>query len=538
MSAIDYLKDRRIYTLIIIVVALALLDGYYALHGGIHLGIEFAGGTQIPVTLDHGVNTTEMASIVATLQARVSKFGLSQVTVEGVGNSTIYVIIPSVSGAEINQTVSIIDSQGNFVGVVNGQEAINGSGILKGSVEAVPPQQINGTVAWQVTFYISPQAAQKFSEAAFGQANQPLHLFLDRPTSAVVLINSSLLSKVGEASSGGAIGLSPAETLSDMQSALQLGNSTVPVLEISNNNASIQKTETYLRHNNNKYSKVITTQDISGLLISAISNHSLGNYTLIIVNQSQMTPSIAQISTQESTINAWPAVGLLSSPILAAGVTNGNVSNNYEINGYAPTNMSLTQQNAYASNQTKTITSILTGGALPVAVVVGTPTTIPPTLGTNFLDVSIIALALVVIAISIFITIRYRKIFLIAPILLTTFMELFIIFSIIGLVGTIDLSAVAGMIAILGTGVDAQVIITDEMLKRGSHEASGKTILGNAFYIVWIDALMLVVAMLPLFFSTSLVQVIGFSESTIIGAILGVLITRPAYGAIISRHYA
>ena len=537
MSAIDYIKDRRIYTLIIIVLVLAILDGYDAFHGGIHLGIEFAGGTQIPITLEHGVNTTEMASIIATLQARVSKFGLSQVTVEGVGNSTIYVIVPSVSGTEINQTVSIIDSQGSFTGVVNGQEAINGSGILKGTVQAVPPQQINGTVLWQVTFYLNPKASQAFSVAAFGQAEQPLHLFLDRPISAIVLVNSSLLANLGSTSSG-TLGVSQAQALSDMQSALQLGNSTIPVLTVSDSNASIQKTEKYLAQNKNRYSKVITTKDVMSLLGAAISNHSLGNYTFDIVNQSQIKPVITQITAQQSTVESWPAVGLLSSPVLAAGVTNGNVSNNYEINGYAPTNMTLAQQTAYADNQTKTITSILTGGALPVAVVVGTPTIIPPTLGTNFLNVSIIALALVVIAISIFITIRYRKIFLVAPILLTTFVELFIIFSIIGLVGTIDLSAVAGMIAILGTGVDAQIIITDEMLKKGSHEASGKTILGNAFYIVWIDALMLVAAMMPLFFSTSLVQVIGFSESTIIGAILGVLITRPAYGAIISRHYS
>jgi preprotein translocase subunit SecD len=537
MSLVAYLKDRRIYTLIIIIAALLLLDAYYGLHGGIHLGVEFAGGTQIPVTLDHGVNTTEMADIVATLQARVSKFGLSEVTVEGVGNSTVYVIIPSVSEQEINQTVGIIKSQGNFEGVVNGAEAINGSGILKGSVEAVPPQQVNNSVSWQVSFYISPQAAQQFSVAAFGQANQPLHLFLDRPTSAIVLVDSAILNKLGTGSSS-SFGVSAAQGLSDMQSALQLGNRTIPVLAVSNTTVSIQKTESYLSENRYKYSQVIATPNLNSGLLAAISNHSLGNYTLKLVNQSQMSPTIAQISTQESTVSIWPAVGLLSSPVLEPGVTNGNSSTNYEISGASPTNISITEQLAYAQNQTKTITSILTGGALPVAVIVGTPSVTPPTLGSNFLYVSIVALVLCVIAISIFIMIRYRKLFLVAPILLTTFMELFIIFSIIGLVGTIDLSAVAGMIAILGTGVDSQIIITDEMLKKGSHESSGRTILGNAFYIVWIDAALLVFAMLPLFFSTSLVTVIGFSESTIIGAILGVLITRPAYGAIISRHYA
>jgi preprotein translocase subunit SecD len=183
------------------------------------------------------------------------------------------------------------------------------------------------------------------------------------------------------------------------------------------------------------------------------------------------------------------------------------------------------------------IASILSGGALPVSIIVGSPGPIPPTLAKHFFKTSGIILIVAVVAVSLFIVIRYRRMFLIAPILITTLMELFIIGSIIGLVGTIDLSAVAGMIAVVGTGVDAQIIITDEVLARRGAQATAKMLLGNAFYIVWADALLLVVAMLPLFFSTSLVDVIGFSESTIIGALLGVLITRPAYGAIIEKHY-
>ena len=65
-------------------------------------------------------------------------------------------------------------------------------------------------------------------------------------------------------------------------------------------------------------------------------------------------------------------------------------------------------------------------------------------------------------------------------------------------------AAVAGMIAIVGTGVDAQIIITDEMLARRG-EATMHTVLGNAYYIIWADALLLCLAMMPLFFSTSLV---------------------------------
>ena len=119
----SYITDKRIIVLVIVFLALALLDVHY----GLHFGIEFIGGTQIPVTLEQSVNATEMSSIISTIQQRVSTFGLKQVTVEGVGSDEVYVTLPSVSSTEINKTASIIDSQGHFLGIVNGIQAINGS---------------------------------------------------------------------------------------------------------------------------------------------------------------------------------------------------------------------------------------------------------------------------------------------------------------------------------------------------------------------------------------------------------------------------
>ena len=186
---ISYLRDRRIIMLIIVFAALALLDVHY----GLHFGIEFIGGTQIPVTLEKSVNASEMSSVISTIQQRVSTFGLKQVTVEGIGSSEIYVTLPSVSSTDINKTASIIQSQGRFLGVVNGVQAINGSAILPGSIGIVPPTTINNTVEWTVTFFITQTAANSFAKAVFGQANKPLYMFLDRPTGAIILINSSML---------------------------------------------------------------------------------------------------------------------------------------------------------------------------------------------------------------------------------------------------------------------------------------------------------------------------------------------------------
>ena len=162
----------------------------------------------------------------------------------------------------------------------------------------------------------------------------------------------------------------------------------------------------------------------------------------------------------------------------------------------------------------------------------------PPTLGKHAEIISAAAALLAVLAVTAVIVIRYRKLFLIGPIILTTLGELFIIASILGIVGGIDLAAVAGMIAVVGTGVDAQIIISDELLVQHSEAGTMKSKLGRAFYVVWADAALLSIAMMPLLFSTGLLTVVGFAESTLIGALLGAFITRPAYGSILSRHYS
>ncbi|EQD46499.1 SecD/SecF/SecDF export membrane protein [mine drainage metagenome] len=522
MSLKEYLKDYKIIILLLIIVALAFLDVHY----GIHFGIDFAGGTLIPVSLEHSANATTMGTMISDLQQRVSTFGLKQVTVEGVGNSEIYITIPSISPADVNSTINIIQSQGTFVGVVNGTSAINGSDILKGSIGSISPQLANNTYTWAVQFFITAPSMSTFAKAVFGQANKPLYMYLDRPTGALILINSSIL---GNAS----LGLSPSKALSLMQSSLALGNQTIPVISVSNSNASIASAEKYIS-SNPKYTKIYASYNLNSSLISYLKST---NRSIYLQSAENMTPQFTAIAVNETIMESWGIVGLLSAPILNPSLTTGNVSDSYEISGIAPLTLPKGEQLSYATNQEKTIASILSGGALPIAVIPGVPSPVSPTLGKQSLVISgVIGLA-AIIAISIFITIRYKKLFLIAPILLTTFAELFVITSIIGLIGTIDLAAVAGIIAVVGTGVDAQIIITDEMLSHGSGQTTARSLISKAFYIIWMDAILLIMAMMPLFFSTSMVTVIGFSEATIIGALLGVLITRPAYGAILSRHF-
>lgn len=527
MAFLDYLKDRRILLPVIIVAVLAAADLIY----GVHLGIEFIGGTQIPITLEHTVNPDVMSSIISTLQQRINTFGLKQPTIEGIGNSQVYVIIPRASQATIASTIAIIEKQGIFQGIVGGREAINGSVILGGASGIQPSYtQVGSNVTWLVNFYVTQGGALRFSKVAFGQTGKPLYMFLDRPIGAIVLVNQSLLNGFG------LLGITAQAEVAAMQSATAFGNRTIPIELLNQNLTNWPVLYSFFSANRDMYSSVILARNTAN---SIIGNLTGLNYTVIYASPSNMTPQFGPLanSTQKLLVNSWPAIGLLSAPILSAGITNGNASQGYTVSGAAPLNLTLRGKMAFAQNESSTIASVLSGGALPVHVIVGIPITTPPTLGQHFEVISGIALLLAVAAVAMTIVLRYKRFFLITPIILTTVAELFIIGSIIGLLGTIDLSAVAGMIAVIGTGVDAQIIITDEALV-GAKDISLKTKLNHAFYVVWADAVLLVIAMLPLLFSTSLITVIGFAESTILGAIFGAVITRPAYGAIISRHYS
>lgn len=529
----EYIKDRRILSLILVVLLLLALDIFYGAGPPyyLHFGIEFTNGTQIPITLEQPVNPSVMSQIISILQQRVSTFGLKQVSIEGVGNSNIYITIPSVSGKDINETINIIESQGVFEGIVNGVEALNGSSIVSGSIGAVPPTVFNNNVSWAVNFFITQSAAEKFAKVVFGQANKPLYMFLDRPLNSIVLLNSSLLHN-------SSMQISLQQAIGAMQNALSFGNQTIPVEVYDPNLDNWKSIYAFFASHNQTYKNVILAKNTPSAIVRNLTSM---NYSLHFVSVQNITPIFIPVSNpsnptaQSYIVDSWPAVGLLSAPLLSPGVTNGSISQSYQISGFAPPNLPLGEKLTYAQTQSQMIASILSGGALPVHVIVGTPKVMPPTLGRHFLYISAVAALLAVAVVTSIIVVRYRRAFLVIPIMLTTFTELFIIVSVIGLIGTIDLAAVAGMIAVVGTGVDAQIIITDELIS-GKSEAM-KLKLGNAFYIVWADALLLIIAMLPLLFATSLVDIVGFAESTILGALLGVLVTRPAYGAIVSIHY-
>jgi preprotein translocase subunit SecD len=97
----------------------------------------------------------------------------------------------------------------------------------------------------------------------------------------------------------------------------------------------------------------------------------------------------------------------------------------------------------------------------------------------------------------------------------------------------LELASIAGIIVVIGTGVDQLVIITDEVLSGGqSTKTMYRKRISFAFGIIFVSAATTIVAMLALGLM-ALGTLKGFAIVTIVGLLIGIFITRPAYARII-----
>ncbi len=339
-------------------------------------------------------------------------------------------------------------------------------------------------------------------------------MFLDRPDDAALFYERETFRSYIPGDSG------EKESLRTLQDMLRLeGGRDVPVYIIedipANLTAPTNKTRAFVSGD--------VGEEEEELLRSR-------GFTVVELNESVMRPELSRTRSGVLTVGKLEAAGLLTAPLLGGQITSGTLNYNYIISGSVnATDPRLKSQEA--STRVKSIDSILKGGALPVQISLGSRTTLPASLGGEFLRLSLLGIGGSLVLISFLIGVRYRNLRAAAPIVLISMAELLILLSILGSF-TIDLAAMAGILAAIGVGVDAQIVITDELLKRDERKTSEKV--EFAFGIIKTNAIVAIFSMVPLLFS-GLVEIIGFAISTMLGALLGYLLTRPAYAAIVEK---
>ncbi|PIN76017.1 hypothetical protein COV18_01175 [Candidatus Woesearchaeota archaeon CG10_big_fil_rev_8_21_14_0_10_37_12] len=182
----------------------------------------------------------------------------------------------------------------------------------------------------------------------------------------------------------------------------------------------------------------------------------------------------------------------------------------------------------------KQLQTVLSTGSLPVKLEIERIDTISPTLGKEFVNNALLIGALSLLGVAVMLFIVYRKLLISIPLALSAAAEIFLTLSLAALIGwNIDLAAIAGIIIAVGTGVNHQIVITDETLRRGQYAAHNwKEGIKRAFFIIFSAYFTAVVAMLPLYFAgAGLLK--GFALTTILALTIGVFVTRPAYASII-----
>ena len=505
----ETMKDWRIKLYVVSLIFLGIIP--LALMG-LKFGMDFSGGTLIYMQLEKSVDQATMDTMVSVLQARLNGFGLKDISVRPIGDQYIMVSVSGVSNASMGTIKDVLSKQGKFEGVIDGNIALTGEDIIQ--VKTDPQSGYGWSPSlgqWRVPFDISGPGAARFAKVAEGKCKKvqgevkcdQIWMFIDRPANATILIPSKLyeaekyMYMVPGSTRSGYV------TINDLEK-----NASVSIIETDNITSNLitklksENVSQVIVPENNTYN--INLLNSSG--INVVVKPKVGDYWL------------------------WGATGLKSVLNLTPGVTSGEPVPSAVIEGHAATLED-------AKREMTKMVVILRSGKLPVKLKIATTMHVSPTLGQQFIGYAGWIGLLAWIIVGLIVYFRYRRIKLSAIIMANNLSEIIIILGIAALISwEIDMAALAGIVAAVGTGVDHMIVISDEILSGGKRKEE-ISLLGRikkAFSIIFAAAATTTAAMLPLI-TLGFGLMKGFAITTLIGLGVGVLIVRPAFARLIEK---
>jgi preprotein translocase subunit SecD len=174
------------------------------------------------------------------------------------------------------------------------------------------------------------------------------------------------------------------------------------------------------------------------------------------------------------------------------------------------------QTHSEAESEMEELQVILESGSLEVPVEVVSTSTLSAARGSQFMTAAVLSIIGSLIAVGFAVFARYRDPRVVLPIVFTGASEVYILLgAYFTTFGTLSLSAVAGIIAAVGTGVDDQIIITDE---SGKQNLGGwKQKMKRAFFVIFTSAASTIGAMAPILSPSGVSLLIGVTGVSLIG---------------------
>ncbi|GBE18756.1 preprotein translocase subunit SecD [archaeon BMS3Abin16] len=463
---VDELWEDRRIKILVVCVVFSLIIVSF---NGISKGIDLEGGSRVNLRTEHPLDSVEMAKLVTVMETRLNFLGLKDVRVNSIGADIVQI---EIAGVSPDEAIDILGRPGRLNVKIGNTTAFTGADLNKvGSFGKNPGS------GWGVPFTLSELASINFMDVAVAENFKKVYMYLDEGTQIRVLSTQPLDGIEKKISDD--FGLTGVKI-----------NSTTGI------------------------GGAITTIDFD----TPMSGFKPGELDKITSEINASYEGIRDISVASTgLVNSAPISQGLQE-LLAAGEPQQSM-------------VITTGADEEGRLKARQIEAILRSGSLTVKVEVIEKLRVPPELGDEFLKNAILAGLLAIVAVALVIFIRYRDARIVLPIIVTGLSEVIIILGIASIIKwNIDLPAIAGIIAAVGTGVDDQIVITDEVFMEG-----GKSIrhrMKSAFFIIMAAWMTTVAAMLPLF-SIGLQILRGFALTTIIGVTIGVAVTRPAYASLI-----
>jgi protein-export membrane protein SecD len=448
----------------------------------LQLGLDLVGGTRVLLQPKGNVSDDLLNQIVATLETRVNIFGLKEAKFQPVkdisGNSYVQIEMAGGSQAEIE---TLLSKQGKFEGKIDRIVALtNGTGSMLLNGNSLPLIMGNQSITLRGTKIALNQTVK-----------------IDGVD--VQYINST---------SDNALVLLTAFTGTDIQSVCLQDQSGVCTSRVVKSG--------------NGYEfdfQVFITQ------AGAERFANLTNDMKIVTDPS------GGGSYLDGKINLFLDEKIVTSLSISADLK-GKAYTTPAITGFRTTR-------AEALQEQLMLKSILQSGSLPTSLEIIRVDQVSPNLGGEFFQGALLAAIIAEIAVAIVIFARYREVKILVQMMTWSFSELIITLGVAVLIKqTIDLSAIAGIIAAIGTGTNDQIIMIDEMLSGGNaadrRSTTVKQRIKRSFFIIFGAAGTVFAAMIPMMF-IGVGVMRGFAIVTTIGILTGVLITRPAFPIIAEK---
>jgi preprotein translocase subunit SecD len=455
------------------------------------------------------VCTQTRNEVIEILKNRVDPLGTRGAVLKALGGNLILYEVPALTPQEAEV---LLGKQGRLEIWLENEPLLYGEHILRVDPPRASLQERN---AAELPFRLTDEGAQRFREGAAGKANYPTVVYIDRPTDAVLLVQEELLPSLRVLEYEDYLHLFRAKGFPEEGGGYYL---QVPAAVTPGDSLSLEA-RSFLEGESRTKFRILLVGNFSGRVLEELPpSYSVEN----VPYPGDAESWIREACGCKSVITISPSLAqelLLGRTVKDLVITVSRASGEE------------------AMREARNLRTILSQ-RLPVGVSVEGESMLEARLGTTFLKQLFWAGLLSFLGVAALVFFRYRRPAITLAVMGTMILELVITMGVISVLPySLDLAELAGVVLVIGTGVDAQIIITDEVMRGGVREVRAvgglRDRVRRAFRVIWGSSLTTLVAMIALA-TLGFGEMRGFALVTILGILLSVLLTRPLYARMVN----